>query len=227
MLRFSANLGFLWKDLPLTEARAARARPPASTRSSSTAPYDVPAEDAARGARARPACRSPASTRGRAMSRRARSGWRRCPGARRRRGRRSTRRSPTRDAIGAALHAGDRRQAGCEERDAGARETYLKALDHAAARRRAARHQHRDRAAQPRDVPGYFLSTTGQAAEIIAELGRGEREDPVRLLPRADQRGRPDAPAREADAADRPHPDRRGADARRAGRGRGGLRPVC
>ncbi len=99
------------------------------------------------GARRDRRCPSPASTRATATSRRARSGWRRSPDARRRRAPRSTRRSPMRKTIGARYIQVTGGKVDGRAAHGGAEDLHARARTRVA-RRRAARHHHRDRAAQ-------------------------------------------------------------------------------
>jgi hydroxypyruvate isomerase len=72
-------------------------------------------------------------------------------------------------AIGAgAVHV----MAGKPESGGKARRTYLDALAYAAGRAEAAGQIVLIEPLNPRDAPGYFLKTSAQAAEIIAEVGR-------------------------------------------------------
>lgn len=169
MLRFSANLGFLWKGLPLTEG-VRRAKKGGFDAVEFHAPYEVPAEEMkavlaqtglpVAGINTRPGDVSAGE-----------AGMAAIPG----------REAEALAAIDEALayaHAigatyiqvtGGKVE---DERRTRARKTYMKALDHAA------------RGAEPLgiiiviepcnryDVPGNFLNRTDQAAGIITELGR-------------------------------------------------------
>ena len=103
MLRFSANLGFLWRELPLVE-RIRRAKAAGFDAVEFHYPYDIPARGAvARGADGgRAAGRRHQHAARQRGCRRARP-CRRCRGARRRRARPSTRRSTYAKAIGAGF----------------------------------------------------------------------------------------------------------------------------
>ena len=169
MLRISANLGFLWKGLPLTEG-VRRAKRGGFDAVEFHAPYEVPVEEMqavlaetglpVAGINTRPGN----ATAGEA-------GLAALPG----------RESEARAAIDEALAYARAIGAGyvqvtggkvAPEQRAEAHKTYLKALDHAA------------RGAEPLgitiviepcnryDVPGNFLNNTDQAKAIIEEVGR-------------------------------------------------------
>lgn len=169
MLRFSANLGFLWKDLPLLDRiRAARAA--GFDAVEFHFPYDVPAENVrqllsemglpAIGLNTRPGD-SQAGDFGLAA----------LPG------REAEARAVIDEAfryaraIGAGyVHVMAGKPGGSE--GGAARRVYLDALDHAAALAEAAGIAILIEPLNQRDVPGYFLHANAQAADIIAELGR-------------------------------------------------------
>ena len=169
MLRFSANLGFLWKGLPLTEG-VRRAKKGGFDAVEFHAPYEVPVEDMkavlaetglpVAGINTRPGDSSAGEV-----------GMAAIPG----------REAEARAAIDEALAYASAIGATYVQVTGGkvdddhrtrARKTYMKALDYAS------------RGAEPLginvviepcnrlDVPGNFLNRTDQAAGIIAELGR-------------------------------------------------------
>jgi len=173
MLRFSANLGFLWRDLPLLDAiRAAK-------RAGFDAvefhyPYDVPAGDVAAlmadvqlpavGLNTRPG--NPAA---------GDLGLCAVPG------REDEARAAMDEAVAyaAAIGAGYVHvMAGKAERTPEARSTFLRALDYAAAGAAEIGGIVVIEPLNARDAPGYFLRTTEEAAELIAALGR----DNVKIL---------------------------------------------
>ena len=75
----------------------------------------------------------------------------------------------------------------------------------------------------PRDRPDYFLNRVEQAADIIAKVGRPNVQIQFDFYHVQIMGGDLITALREASAAGRPCADRRGAVARRAGRGRGQL----
>jgi hydroxypyruvate isomerase len=168
MLRFSANLGFLWRELPLVE-RVARAAAAGFDAVELHCPYDVPAgrlRAALAGAglpvvglNTRPGDAAAgefglAALLGRAAEARA--------------------------AIDEAMAYATTIGAGYVHVTAGrpaaehaaAHAAYLAALDYAATTAAAAGITILIEPLNRRDVPGYFLSSTDQAAAVIAELAR-------------------------------------------------------
>ena len=130
------------------------------------------------------------------------------------------------DAIGAAYIqvTGGKVERGTRTQ---ARKTYLKALDYAA------------RGAEPLGITivieplnratcrAISCNSTDQAAEIIAELGRPNVKILFDCYHAQISEGDLTRRLEKLMPLDRPHPDRRGAVARRAGRGRGRLRPAA
>ena len=166
MLRFSANLGFLWRELPLLE-RLERSKAAGFDAVEFHYPYDVPAATVAAalarlnlpvvGLNTRPGdldqgelglCALP--------------------------GREGEARAVIDEAVAYAKAVG----AGYVHVMAGkaeggrARDSFLAALDHAATAAEADGLTIVIEPLNARDVPGYFLRTTAEAAAIIAELGR-------------------------------------------------------
>jgi hydroxypyruvate isomerase len=170
MLRFSANLGFLWRELPLLE-RLERAKTAGFDAVEFHYPYDVPAESVASalarlelpvvGLNTRPGDLQAGDV-----------GLCAVPG------REGEARAAIEEAIAYAAAVGAEYvhvMAGKpgESGQAGARASFLSALDHAAGLAEAAGLILVIEPLNGRDVPGYFLRTSEQAAGIIAELGRG------------------------------------------------------
>jgi 2-dehydrotetronate isomerase len=169
MLRFSANLGFLWKGLPLTEG-VRRAKKGGFDAVEFHAPYEVPVEDMkavlaetglpVAGINTRPGDTSAGEV-----------GMAAIPG----------REVEARAAIDEALAYASAIGAAYiqvtggkvdDDRRTRARKTYMKALDHAS---REAERLGINVVIEPcnrYDVPGNFLNRTDQAAQIITELGR-------------------------------------------------------
>ncbi len=169
MLRFSANLGFLWHELPLLE-RVRRAKASGFDAVELHFPYDVPAESLQAELEAAglpvvgingPPGDVAAGDFGLAA----------VPG----------READARDSIDKALAYAKAIGAGsvhvlagkpAESIFAEARRSYLAALDYAADRAAGMGMTILMEPLNARDVPGYFLSTSAEAAEIIGELGR-------------------------------------------------------
>ncbi|MBA3519669.1 MAG: TIM barrel protein [Rhizobiales bacterium] len=169
MLRFSANLGFLWTDLPLLDG----------IRSAAAAgfdavefhfPYDVPAE-AVRQALGEAGLPATGLNTRRGDTQAGDFGLAALPG------RESEARAAIDEAIGYARAIGAdyvhvmAGKPGGDAREA-ARRAYLDALDHAAALAEAGGITIVIEPLNQRDAPGYFLNANVQAADIIAELGR-------------------------------------------------------
>jgi hydroxypyruvate isomerase len=172
MLRFSANLGFLWAELPLIE-RVAAAKAAGFAAVEFHYPYEVPA--ATLRAALDEAGLIALGINTRMGSRPGDFGLAALPG------REAEARAAIDEAIAyaAAIGAGAVHvMAGKPESGGRARRTYLDALAYAASRAEAAGQVVLIEPLNPRDAPGYFLKTSEQAAEIIAELGRGN----VKLL---------------------------------------------
>ena len=169
MLRFSANLGFLWRDLPLTD-RVRRAKEAGFDAVEFHYPYDVPVEEMrtvlqeaslpVAGLNTRPGDLAAGDM-----------GLAALPG----------RESDARAAVEEAFAYAEVVQAGYVHVMAGksgdataarARETFLATLDFAARRAEQTGIQILIEPLNTRDAPGYFLKTSEQAAAIIAELGR-------------------------------------------------------
>ena len=169
MLRFSANLGFLWKDLDLLGA-VGRARDAGFDAVEFHCPYDVAAERLkaslteaglpAVGLNTRPGNVAVGEF-----------GLAALPG----------RQDEARKAIDEALAYGDVLEASYVHVTAGkpraespgsVREAYLDALDYAASEAAKRGRMIVIEALNVRDMPGYFLNTSSQAAVIIGELGR-------------------------------------------------------
>lgn len=162
-MRFSANLGFLWSELPLPEAiRAARAHGFAAVECHW--PYDTPAEDTARALRETGLPMISINT---GTGRDGEFGLSALPG----------REAEARESIEKALdYARTVRaeavhvMAGFARGDA-AREAFVANLSH------ACRAAEGDGIAilieplNPHDAPGYFLNSTAQAASIISQIG--------------------------------------------------------
>ena len=224
MLRISANLGFLWKGLPLVEA-VRRAKAAGFDAVEFHTPYEVPAETmtASLERGGLPAVGLNTSLGNVAAGE---IGMAAIPG----------REAEARAAIDEALVYADAIGAGYiqviggkvkDEERAAARKTLLGALEHAS---RGAEPLGIDvliEPLNPYDVPGAFLNHTELAASIIGELGRPNVKILFDCYHVQIVGGRPDAAAGEADADHRPHPDRRRPLARRAGRGRDRLRPAA
>ena len=78
-----------------------------------------------------------------------------------------------------------------------------------------------------RDMPGFFLNTTGHAAAVVEAIGRDRLAHPVRHLPLPGDRGGRDQPDGGAVAVDRTYPDRRRAGPQRARERGAELGPIC
>jgi len=168
MLRFSANLGFLWRELPLVE-RISRAKAAGFDAVEFHYPYDVPVEavraallDAglpATGLNTRPGNEAAGEL-----------GLSALPG----------REAEARAAIDEAIDYAKAIGAGSVHVLAGrlgknephASQAYRDALDYAGRRAEAAGIVVLIEPINQRNAPGYFLRTSDQAAAIIAELGR-------------------------------------------------------
>jgi hydroxypyruvate isomerase len=174
MLRFSANLGFLWIDLPLAE-RIRRAKAAGFDAVEFHFPYDVPAEEvrAALEQTGLPAVglNTPRGERPGDM------GLAALPG----------REEEARTAIDRALAYAQAISAGYvhvtagapgEERRDAARRAYVDSLAYAAERAAAAGITIVIEPLNRFDAPGYFLRTSDQAAALIGALGHGN----VRLM---------------------------------------------
>lgn len=168
MLRFSANLGFLWKGRPLTEG-VRRAKAGGFDAVEFHAPYEVPVEEMKAVLAETGLPVAGINTPGNVTT--GEAGIAAIPG------RESEARAaidealPYAKAIGASYVQVTGGKVTEEQRDA-ARGTYLKALDHAA---RGAEKLGITIVIEPcnrYDVPGNFLNSTDQASGIIAELGR-------------------------------------------------------
>jgi hydroxypyruvate isomerase len=167
MLRFSANLGLLWRELPLVE-RVRAAKRAGFDAVEFHFPYDVPAS----------ALRATLDETGLPVA-----GINARPGSAPNDfglaalpGREAEARAAIEEALAyaAAVGAGYVHvMAGSVTNDqaSAARRTFLAALDHAAADAPAGV-EILIEPLNPYDAPGYFLKSTAQAAEIIAELGR-------------------------------------------------------
>lgn len=172
MLRFSANLGFLWERLPLPD-RVAAAKAAGFDAVEFHFPYDVPAPALRAAIGALPVL----AVNTRRGDRAGDFGLSAVPG------REAEARAAIDEAIAYAKAIGARAvhvMAGRPGDASGekAHRLFLSALDHAAGR---ASESGIDILIEPinqRDAPGYFLRTTDQAAAIIGELGRAN----VRLL---------------------------------------------
>ena len=170
MLRFSANLGFLWTELPLSERiRAARAAGFEAVEFHF--PYDVPAQELnAALAEGSPFPVVSLNTR-RGDPAAGEFGLCALPG----------REEEARAAIDEAVEYGRAIGAASVHVMAGivrpdqaapAERSFLQALDHAANRAEQAGMDVVIEAINQRDAPGYFLRDTGHAARIVGELGR-------------------------------------------------------
>ena len=169
MLRFSANLGFLWRELPLLE-RVRRAKAAGFDAVELHFPYDVPAAElqavlAETGLPVVGINSAPGNVAAGDF------GLAALPG----------REDEARASIDQALAYARAIGAGAVHVLAGkpgaasaasVRQTFLKGLDYAAERAGAAGPRILVEPLNSRDVPGYFLSTSEQAAGLIAELGR-------------------------------------------------------
>ena len=169
MLRFSANLGFLWQELPLLD-RVRRAAAAGFDAVEFHYPYNVPAEAVSEvlaetglpaiGLNTRPGNVAAGE-----------SGLCALPG----------RQAEARAAIDEALAYAAAIGAGYVHATAGrpdvarqpeAHRAYLDALDYAAGRAEAAGLSILIEPINQRDAPGYFLRNSEQATAIIAEIGR-------------------------------------------------------
>ena len=170
MLRFSANLGFLWKDLSLLEA-VRRARAAGFDAVEFHRPYDVPAETlrAVLVETGLPAVGL--NTRaGNAAA--GEFGLAALPG------RGADARAAIDEALGYAGAIGAAYVHVTAGRpDAGewpqARNAFLDSLDYASGLAAASGRIIVIEPLNARDMPGYFLRTSGEAAEIVRELGHG------------------------------------------------------
>jgi hydroxypyruvate isomerase len=169
MLRFSANLGFLWKELPLTEA-ILRAKRAGFDAVEFHYPYEMPADQvrAALAAAALPAVGLNTRLGDVAAGD---IGLAALPG----------REAEARAAIDEAVAYARTIGAGYIHVTAGrpeptalreAHTTFLGALDYAARRVEASDIRVLIEPLNPTDAPGYFLNHLDQAAAIISELGR-------------------------------------------------------
>lgn len=169
MLRFSANLGFLWRDLPLLD-RVRSAKAAGFDAVEFHFPYDVPADEVravlreadlpVAGLNTRPGNPDAGDMGLCALPGRAAEAW---------------------AAIDEAVAYAQAIEAGYvhvmagkpgETEPAQVREVFMAALDHAASAAERAGLQVVIEPLNARDVPGYFLRTSEEAAEIIEELGR-------------------------------------------------------
>jgi hydroxypyruvate isomerase len=172
MIRLSANLGFLWSDLPLTEA-VGRAAAAGFDAVELHWPHDVPEEGLARALRAAGLpCLSLNTLRGDVAA--GEMGLSALPG----------REAEAREAIdrtfayGAAIGARNVHvMAGIAEGPA-AKRAFLASLDHAADEAAARGMGVLIEPMNPRDAPGYFLRSETQAVELLGILGRAE----IRLM---------------------------------------------
>ena len=89
-----------------------------------------------------------------------------------------------------------------------ARRTFVENLQHAAPEFAKAGILLVIEAINTRDIPGFFLSRSAQAIEIMDEVGSDNLLAAVRLLPHADHGGRPRPDLPPAQGPDRPRPDR-------------------
>lgn len=168
MLRFSANLGFLWKELPLPDA-IRRARAAGFDAVEFHRPYDVPV--AAMRATLAEVKLPAVSLNTRVGSREGDFGLAALPG------REAEARALIDEAIDyaaaadvAAVHVMAGKPA--PEDFGKARNTYLAALDYAAERAAAAGRIIVIEPLNRRDVPGYFVNKIEDAAAIVREVGR-------------------------------------------------------
>ena len=169
MLRFSANLGFLWRDLPLTE-RVRAAKKAGFDAVEFHYPYDVPAQEMrdlltetglpVAGLNTRPGDLAAGEL-----------GLCALPG------REEQARQAVDEAIGyataiAAAYVHVMAGVPGAGEEAKARQIFLGALDYASQRAAAVGQVIVIEPLNARDAPGYFLSTSEQAAEIVREIGR-------------------------------------------------------
>jgi len=175
MLRFSANLGFLWKGLPLAEA-VRRAKAGGFDAVEFHAPYDVPAETI-RAALVDTGLTAVGLNTTMGDMAAGELGLAALPG----------READANAAVDAALAYAAAIGAGYVHVTAGkpaaadsgqARRAYLAALDRAAERAAAAGRIVVIEPLNRRNAPGYFLNSSEAAAEIVRELGR----DNLRIL---------------------------------------------
>lgn len=171
-MQFSANLGFLWRELPLPEAiRAAKAAGFAAVECHW--PYDTPAEEVARALDETGLPMLGLNTR-RGNTGAGENGLAALPG----------RQGEARAAIEEAIDYGTRIGAGAVHVMAGfssgpeAHAVFLDNLAFAADTAAGAGMQILIEPLNRHDAPGYFLQTTDQAAGLISELGARE----VRLM---------------------------------------------
>jgi hydroxypyruvate isomerase len=169
MLRFSANLGFLWVELPLLE-RVRAAKGAGFDAVEFHFPYETPAE-ALRNALAELQLPVVALNTRRGNVEAGDFGLAALPG----------REAEARAAIDEAVAYGRDIGAGAVHVMAGivdhrlrpaAERIFLDALDHAASLAETAGMEVVIEPINQRDAPGYFLRTTGQAAQVVEELGR-------------------------------------------------------
>ena len=167
MLRISANLGFLWKELPLTDA-VRRAKAAGFDAVEFHWPYDTPAEEL-KGAVDE--TRLPVVGINTRMGNPGEVGLACLPG----------REAEARATIGEAIAYAKTLGAAYISVMGGrpdpakrteARRTYLKVIDEAARAAEAAGLMAVIEPLNPYDVPGAFLNSSALAAEIIGELGR-------------------------------------------------------
>jgi 2-dehydrotetronate isomerase len=168
MLRFSANLGFLWTELPLFEA-VRRAKAAGFDAVEFHRPYDVPAESMRAVLMATGLPAVGLNTRSGNIEA-GDFGLAALPG------REEEARAAIDEACAYAAAIGARYVhvlAGKPETSqTKARAVFLKALDHAAARAAELSLTVLIEPLNRYDVPGYFLTDTSMAADIIRELGR-------------------------------------------------------
>lgn len=164
-MRFSANLGFLWNDRPLPEAiRAAAAAGFAAVECHW--PYATPPGAVRAALRETGLAMLGLNTR-RGDVARGENGLAALPG------REAEARAAIDEALGYARATGTGAVHVMAGRSAGARAraAYLGNLEHACARAGADGITILIEPLNPHDAPGYFLGSTGQAAEIIRALG--------------------------------------------------------
>jgi 2-dehydrotetronate isomerase len=168
MLRFSANLGFLWRELPILE-QLRRAKASGFDAVEFHYPYDTPAETVAAAAAELGLPVVGLNTQPGDMSA-GELGLCALPG----------READARAAIDEAIAYAGAVGAGYvhvmagkpREGRSGSRTAFLSSLEHASGAAETAGLTVVIEPLNGRDVPGYFLRTTAEAADIIAELGR-------------------------------------------------------
>lgn len=168
MPRFSANLGFLWRDLPVLE-RIARARAAGFEAVEFHYPYDVPAEAIRDALKAHSLAGVSINTRLGDLAA-GELGLAALPG------REAEARAAIDEAIGCAriigLSAVHVLAGRFREENPAARAVFLAALDHAAQAAESAGLIVVIEPINQRDAPGYFLKSVEHVAEILGELGR-------------------------------------------------------